>query len=207
MSPLRVPDRSCRKTHGPGLIVEGFSPEQRLASHHHSGERAHADGDIARAYRATETCVNQNDLVPPALLARRWKRFPTFDRGSETVYLLRISELLGNVASSNSLRCFVTACRVMSRCWQSCPSVCPLSARSRSSNSRRSGAASALNTVSTSAPIAFHIRQSIGCMSRNNMARRLIIGCKRVAQRAVRAEPQARGGEEKSSWGSVPLLG
>src|ERR1039458_8321223 len=42
-------------------------------------------------------------------------------------------------------------------CWQSWPSVCPLSACSRSSSKRRSGAASALNTLSTSALIVWII--------------------------------------------------
>src|SRR5580658_7737729 len=70
-----------------------------------------------------------------------------------------------SVASSSSLRCLVTAWRVMSRCMQSSESVCPLLARSRSSSKRRSGAASALKTLSTSAPIGENNRQLFGCMS------------------------------------------
>src|SRR4029077_10547988 len=67
-------------------------------------------------------------------------------------------------ASSNRFRCFVTACRLMSRCSQSCPSVCPLSARNRSSNNRRPGSASALNTLSTSPYIPTIIcNQTVAC--------------------------------------------
>ena len=38
----------------------------------------------------------QNELVLPALLARHWKYFPTFDCGSEGVYLPRVCKLVGN---------------------------------------------------------------------------------------------------------------
>src|SRR3954469_6831887 len=46
------------------------------------------------------------------------------------------------------MRCLVTACRVIARCSHSSPSVWPFLANSRSSNWRRLGSASALNTLS-----------------------------------------------------------
>src|SRR5271157_81700 len=45
----------------------------------------------------------QNDLVLPALLARRWKHFPAFDCGSETVCLPRVGKLVGNGFFSDPL--------------------------------------------------------------------------------------------------------
>src|SRR5262249_47403157 len=54
----------------------------------------------------------------------------------------------------------------MSRLAQSCPSVCPLSARRRSSNSRRLASASALHTLSMSASTAPLCNLSVACQGR-----------------------------------------
>src|SRR5262249_48888209 len=51
-------------------------------------------------------------------------------------------------APSRMARCLLTACRVIARRVHRSPKVWPLSARSRSSNSRRLASASALNTSS-----------------------------------------------------------
>src|SRR5258708_2040781 len=72
-------------------------------------------------------------------------------------------------ASSRMARCLLTACRVIARRTQSSPSVWPLSARSRSSSSRRLASASALNTSSMST-ICNH---SVACQARKNAAAKI----------------------------------